>query len=185
MLLILGIIILTLFVLGLSYLIYLDAFSTVVFKEEMKGPFKIVYKEHIGPYEKVGPTMDALYNELINDEIETSRGIGLYYDNPQEVEKSKLRAKVGSIIEEKDYENLEALSEKYEVLDLASQKYLVAEFPFKNKMSFMIGVFKVYPALNKYVKDNNLHMPEIGENAIIEIYDIPNAKTYYLMPIKE
>ncbi len=43
-----------------------------------------------------------LYYDLKdNYSIETTKGFGLYYDNPQDVDKDKLRSIVGCIVESK------------------------------------------------------------------------------------
>ncbi len=167
------IIILVLFVLLFLFLIFSGLLAKVNITEQEIGPLKFVYAEHKGAYSKVGPVMDKVYEDLKKDGIETKRGIGIYYDNPQKVAKEDLRSEIGSIIETEDYEKIK---DTHNVKDIISKKRVVAEFPYKNKVSIIIGVFKVYPKLMKYITDNN-HK----EGPIIELYDISNKKIQYIL----
>ena len=63
----------------------------------------------------------------------------------------------------------------YKIKTLAQGEYIVARFPFKGKMSVMIGIMKVYPAIDKYVKENGYS----EKGPIAEIYDMPNKMIVY------
>ncbi|WP_462319185.1 hypothetical protein, partial [Marinilabilia sp.] len=53
--------------------------------------------------------------------------------------------------------------------------YVVTEFPNKGKLSVMMGIFKVYPAISKYFKSEGLD----EKGAVMEIYDVPNQTIIY------
>ena len=126
--------------------------------------------------------MDKIYHSLLNDEkIVTYKGFGIYYDNPQKVEKAKLRSDIGCILEDKDSLKIAELSTKYNIKTCTQGKYIVAEFPYKAQISIIIGIMRVYPALAKHIQKNGYN-----ENSpIMEIYDIPNKKIVYRMEIEE
>ncbi|MBW8003359.1 MAG: GyrI-like domain-containing protein [Planctomycetes bacterium] len=154
-------------------------FASINISERNVGPYLLVYKKHIGDYKNVAPVMDKLYWDLLdNYAIETTKGFGLYYDNPQEVDKDKLRSVVGCIIEGKSIDDLKKVSEKYSVKEYPSSKSVVAQFPFKGKMSIIMGVFKVYPKLNEYIKGKNY-----GKTPIMELYDQPNERIEYISSV--
>lgn len=148
----------------------------------MQGGETVIYEELTGSYNKTGALMDEIYYDLKdNYDIKTTKGIGLYIDNPEQVETSKLRSEAGCIINEEDLEKLEELSGKYKKKVLPKQKYIVTEFPYKGMMSVIVSVMKIYPALAEYSKEN-----AYNENTpVMEIYDIPNKKIYYRKELKK
>ena len=153
---------------------YFGGFKTIVFKEEEQGGETIVYEEMIGDYSQTPKVQDKIYHSLLTDEkIETTKGIGIYYDNPKKVEKSKMRSEIGCILESLDKADLVKLSEKYKVKTLPKSKCIVTEFPYKGMISVFVGVMKVYPAYDRYKQNGT------GDNPMLEIYDIPNKKIVY------
>jgi len=161
---------------------YYGGFKKVNFQPAIQGGEILVYEEVLGDYAQSGAVMDRVYNSLLKREkIETFKGFGIYYDNPKEVEKSKLRSMVGCILEKNDSAKLNGLKKNYKIKSCRKGTYITAEFPFKGKMSVMIGILKVYPAMNKYIKVNRLS----EKGAVMEIYDMPNKKILYRKEIAE
>lgn len=150
----------------LLVLAYFGLFAPVKISEETAGSFWFVCAKYIGEYKNVGPVMDKLYNDLKKDGIETARGIGIYYDNPEKVEKNKLRSVVGCILEKKDEGKISELGKKYNVQQYPASKIAVCRFSFKGAPSIIIGIIKVYPVLGKYMKEHNYQ-----EAPFMEIYD--------------
>lgn len=151
-------------------------FTSVKITEKSVGPYVLIYSKHIGDYKNVGPVMDKLYNDL-NDtySIETTKGFGLYYDNPREVSKDQLRSIVGCIVEGKTIDELNHLDGKYGVKEYPVSNSVVVEFPFTGKISIIFGVIKVYPKLSEYIIEKNyIHPP------IMELYDQPNEIIQYI-----
>jgi DNA gyrase inhibitor GyrI len=173
------IVILSLTALTLLVSAWLGAFSKLEFQVKEQGGELVVYEDITGDYSKSAKVMDRVYYSLLNDHaITTSRGFGIYFDNPREVEKSKLRSQAGCIIEEADIEKISFLPVNSMVLP--AKNYLVTEFPYKNQASVIVALMKVYPAMNRYVQENNIRM-----GAVTEIYDIPNKKITYRAEILE
>ena len=154
---------------------YYGGFKTINIYTENQGGEVIVYENAIGDYKNSAQYTDRIYYELLNnDQVETTKGIGIYYDNPRIVDKEKLRSDVGCILDNPDDSTIARLSAKYQLKTLPKGNFIISEFPMKGGLSFMIGAMKVYPALIKYSEENNLK-----ESPVTEIYDVPNQKIIY------
>ena len=157
---------------------YFGAFAKVIVTEKTMPPMTIVYAKHTGDYRKIKPVMDSVYFALLKKEkIAAGRGFGLYYDNPRDVVKEKLRSLGGCILEPQDEQKADSLRQKgYKVAVLAQTKALYAQFPFKGPMSIIFGVIKVYPAMMKYQSGK-----KITPCPVMEIYNITQKKIEYVM----
>ncbi|MCL2597148.1 MAG: hypothetical protein FWD66_05725 [Paludibacter sp.] len=159
---------------------YYGGFKKITFRIENQGGETVVYENVTGDYSQSAKVSDRIYNTLLNDEkVETTKGFGIYYDNPQEVAKEKLRSEIGCIVENADSATLTRLAEKYQVKTLPQDDFVVTEFPFKGKLSILFGIMKVYPALDKFNKEHGYI-----ESSITEIYDISNKKITYREEIR-
>jgi effector-binding domain-containing protein len=153
-----------------------SGFSNLSFKVQKTGGETLLYRELTGSYSQTNDAIIKIKYDLKNDfKIEPTKEFGMYFDNPRKVEKSKLRSEVGCILENSDTSRVFWLKAKFNVKVLPVKEYITAEFPYKGKMSVMIGLMKVYPALMKYVKANNYAQA----GPIMEIYDLPNNKILY------
>lgn len=177
----------TLIVLACIILLFLiiyawfGGFKKVIVKISEEGGETLVYEEIKGDYRQSGQVMDKIYHSLLNEEkIETYKGFGIYYDNPQKVEKSQLRSEAGCILEEKDLKKVTSLNQKFQVKKFPTKKYMTTSFPYKGKISVMFSIIKVYPALNKYSKENGLN----DNTFVMEIYDVPNKMVVYRKEIE-
>ncbi|MDR2727953.1 MAG: GyrI-like domain-containing protein [Chitinispirillales bacterium] len=160
---------------------YYGGFKKISFKIENQGGEFVVYENLTGDYSQSPKISDRVYYTLLNDEkIATTKGIGIYYDNPKKVAKEKLRSEIGCIVENADSTTLTGLAEKYKVKTLHQNEFVVAEFPFKGKLSVLFGIMKVYPALDKFCKEQGY-----AESPITEIYDVPNKKIIYRKETKK
>ena len=154
---------------------YYGGFRKIEFKTQKQGGEIIVYESVTGDYKQTSEYTDKVYYALLNDyKIETTKGIGIFYDNPQTVDKDKLRSDVGCVLDNPDSTTIAKLSEKYQLQTLPSGEFIVAEFPMKGGISFILGSIKVYPALNKYSIEYGYK-----DSPITEIYDVPNKKITY------
>jgi predicted transcriptional regulator YdeE len=156
--------------------IYYGGLSKVNCRIDTQGGETLVFKDMIGDYAKSGKLSNEVYYTLLNDyEIETFKGFGIYYDNPKEVEKNKLRSEIGCIVEQKDISKVSQIKGELKTKTYPEQSYIVAEFPFKGKLSIILGITKVYPSLEKFVKEKGYN----NDGAVMEIYDVPNRKILY------
>lgn len=152
-------------------------FAPVNIQEKEIGPFNFVMEPHIGPYKDVGPLIDKMQKDMKDEGIETSMGVGVYYDDPKVTAEEKTRSIIGRIIEETDRSRIMDIERKYKVGELPQTNYLVVEFPFKGLPSIVIGIYRVYPKIAKYMKTHE--MPQIP---VIEIYAPKAQKMFYIVP---
>ncbi|GAB6020356.1 hypothetical protein CHUAL_003066 [Chamberlinius hualienensis] len=162
----------------IGYLIYSGLLEPIEIRAG-KPPFKnllIAYKFSRGPYKNAGALFTECYN-LAPD----LRCIGVYYDDPKEVDAKNLRYVVGSIIAEGDdaekddtNEYVKLMSSKgFKFAQLPSVSHSInVKFPFKNTLSIFLAVWRVYPRLADYIKEKSLcahPMIEVYEDDVIHI----------------
>ncbi|GHT38822.1 hypothetical protein FACS189437_00570 [Bacteroidia bacterium] len=158
---------------------YYGGFEKINFRIEEQGGETLVYENVTGDYKQASTVSDRVYHSLLNDEkIATTKGFGIYYDNPKNVEKSKLRSEVGCIVENLDSVTIAGLAQKYQLKTLPKTKCIVTAFPFKGSVSVIFGLMKVYPALEKYAEKEKLK-----GGSMMEIYDVPNKTITYRQEI--
>lgn len=168
---------------GLLYLSWCGLFAKVAVDERDTGPFLLVFKKHSGDYKHIGTVLDEVYHALRNEHnLATTKGFGLYYDNPQHVEKSELRSLGGCIV---DGLTLEELNSKYPEVTRAfgvalfpASLSVVAEHPYRGKASVILGVFRVYPRLQDWME--KYHRRSVP---VMEIYNTPDKTITYLAAI--
>jgi DNA gyrase inhibitor GyrI len=119
-------------------LYYFGIVQEIKINEQEVGPFKVVYETHIGDYSEVGVIQEKIYSSLVSDGINTTKSFGIYYDNPDNTDKDKLRSEIGVIIESGDYSKITGLKGKYNVKDISKTKNVVIDFPYRNKFSIII-----------------------------------------------
>lgn len=174
---ILIIVFISIIVLFLSVYAYFGGFRTVEFEEKNTGGEIFVYENVTGSYRQSPVVMDSIYYALLNDfGIETTKGAGIYYDNPQLVEEENLRSEIGCLLDTPADSILMAkLSDRFKVKVLPEGRYVVGEFPNKGSFSVIVGVLKVYPALDKFISERRSRM----NSSVTEIYDVPSKKIIY------
>ncbi len=173
------IILLVILILAVVFIViysYYGGFKKINIQITEQGGETLIYDEIKGDYRQSGKVMDDIYFSLLKkDKTETFKGFGIYYDNPQKTEKSKLRSEAGCILEDEDIGKYSKLSENYKIKKFPKKKYITTEFPYKGKMSVFFSIMKVYPALKKYAVENGYN-----ENSpVMEIYDVPKKKIFY------
>lgn len=160
----------------LAFLGWAGLFSEIRITEEKTGPFIVAYDVCKGPYRKTAGIMDKIYNTLLGEKgVAATRGFGLYYDKPGTVADEHLRSIAGCIIE-KEYENkIQGRNLKFRTGIIPESNAVVARFPYKGKISVLIGVMRVYPELNRYMSEKKLPM-----GPVMEVYDVKNASISYI-----
>lgn len=167
-------------VLAVSLLWYLGAFSSIKVVEKEMGPFVMAYESFVGPYQNTPPVFEKVQKILTDADIKSTKGLGVYYDDPSKVAQDKLRSDCGAIIEPQDLSKLVKVRKELKVKVLPKRMCLVAEFPLKNQLSMIIGIMKAYPAIAKIAAEKKYKM-----TASMELYDMPAKKTLYIMEIKK
>ncbi|KKP36680.1 MAG: hypothetical protein UR27_C0015G0038 [Candidatus Peregrinibacteria bacterium GW2011_GWA2_33_10] len=166
-------------VIGFFVAVYHGAFYKVAIAEKVVGPYTIIYKENTGDYAKVGTVYAKMNKEMVDVGISTNQAIGVYYDDPKLVEKEQQRSDLGYIVKTADVKKMTVLREKGYKTKLIRRPLAlpVAEFPYKNQLSVMMGIFKVYPKVEAYINENKIETVD----AVIEIYDIEAKKIMYII----
>ncbi|HSS18881.1 MAG TPA: hypothetical protein VLL54_02295 [Pyrinomonadaceae bacterium] len=157
----------------LGFAAYLGAFQSITVAEAEEGPFHFVYRELSGnDMGKLGEITTALNNEI--------RSAGITEMKPFDVFQPPgigVPNEVGFIISEADVVRLRPAERSIKSRIISRQKYMTTTFPFKNRLSFVVGYMKIDPVLAKYRADHGYaSAPGITRN---------NGETItYLQPIQ-
>ncbi len=168
-------IILLLFIPGLLFLNYLGVFTQVKIEEKMMGPFQMVYKEHKGEYKYTGAIIETVYKNIGSENMDGSRGFGIYFDDPKTTKKENLRSEAGVILKSQIIDSI-GIGMKHKEFPL--QRCVVTEYPNKNFLSIYTGIAKVYPKLFKYMETKGYK-----KEPVMEIYE--EKEIIYVMPINK
>ncbi len=154
-------------------------FSTVSVKEKPVGPYVMVYKLYVGAPAEVGSVLDEIKQSLTDDFKMTSLlDFGLYYDEPKSVPAEECRTLIGCIITNDLDGDLQAIAEKYTVATLPRAMAVVADYPYRNKLSVLFGMLKGYSALFDYAEEH-----QIARKPVLEIYDSSRGHIRYILSI--
>ncbi|ESO99671.1 hypothetical protein LOTGIDRAFT_141768 [Lottia gigantea] len=143
-----------------AFLVYSGLFHKVVVSVGSPpiGKILIAYKFSTGPYKNVG----NLFKE-VGELAPHNACLGIYYDDPGQFPSHLLRWAVGSILAYDDEtpsreakKLFESKGYKFTTLPAIS-KAMVTSFPYKNFMSIIIAVNKVYSAMERYEKEHKLY----------------------------
>lgn len=163
-------------VIGMAW--YMGYFKPVTIIQKDAGTYVLVGREFTGTYSDAGKHILQVVNELKDKGISGKKSFGMYYDAPGTKSKDSYRSFVGNILEEKDYGQLTELrSMGFRTDSVAFSKALVAEFPLKNSLSYMVGPMKVYPAISSHENSGNCK-----SSYSMEVYDVPAGKIVFIMP---
>lgn len=163
---------------SLTLLVYLSfhlgVFKTVEIKEEVRGPYYLLYQKHTGPYFQISELISKIELSAKQASLSCDLTFGEYFDNPKEVDADRLRSRGGCLSLQPYTRALDGL----EIDHLPEQRYVIAKF----SGSPSIGPWKVYPRVQAYLDERRLHSMEES----VEIYDIKNGEmtTEYLFPLK-
>jgi len=167
-----------------AFLGYMGVFSSVKVEEKEMGPYTLVYESFVGPYSQTGAVFTRVYESLKADKIATRNGIGIYYDDPSKVSQDRLRSDCGCLIDSKDIEKVKRLGNKYKLKTIKKNLSMVAEFPIRNSLSYMIGPMKAYPALEAHMKKNGYFFQKNGRSAVpFELYQMGSNRILFVTEI--
>lgn len=181
----------TLYAVGLGltiFLLYLfqytGAFKSVSVAEDERGPYSIVYKNHVGAYHKIVSTIEEVEKWAHENGLKCRLSFGEFFDDPRSVEEGRLTSRAGCVIdplvenEKKLIENLK-LPQDFKISEIPKTKAVVALFTGAPG----IGPLKVYPKAEDYLVEHKL----TRKNSVIEIYEIFSNKsmqTTYIWPVQ-
>jgi len=151
-------------------------FDKVELEEATVGPYHLLYREHRGPYEQVKFVMRDVflyYRSIYKADPHT--GFGLFYDSPGSVPSDSLRSEVGCLTDSL----LPSPEEPYMSRTMEPVRALVATFPLRSFFSYMSGVMKAYPALERYLEEEGIE----ARGPIMELYELRERRIRYLVPV--
>lgn len=153
----------------LGFLSYCGLFAPIDIKAE-KPPFKelqVAYKFCRGSYKNSG----ALFTE-VHSIAPSLKCIGVYYDDPNEVEPLRLRYLVGVVLNDTEQPAAQEVKEQLEAEGFKTARFPAVDhavttvFPFRGSVSVMIAMARVYPKLREYIKEKLL-----CARPLMEIYE--------------
>ena len=159
-----------------SVIAWYGYFSAVTVQEKPVGPYTMVYRVYVGSSSGVGPLLAEIHASLVGEfQVENPVAFGLYYDDPKTTPPDECRILVGCIIEDDQDGDLHAISAKYSVAIFPRGMAIVADYPYRNKLSVLFGMLKAYPALLTYGEEH-----QIARKPILEMYDAKRGRIRYV-----
>jgi len=163
------IIVLVILVCALGYVYYAGAFTRISIAEQDRAPFTLVYREiGAGEMSQIGPITDQLDTLLRASGIAARKPLDIFFPDG--------RGEIGFAVEGASAAQLAALGANAKVRVIPAQRYMVSEFPWTSRASYMIGYMKVDPGLTKWRTEHNYKK--------VEAFALNEGKTIvYLQPI--
>ena len=162
----------------LGYLFWVGVFHTVRIEEREVGPYTLLYKAQTGDYRQIGDVLEEVLEACRSAGVDAHYGFGIYHDDPSVTPIEELRSEAGVVLKESSVALAEEkLKGKFEMREFPRIRAVVSEFPFRNFMSIIVGIYKVYPVLEKEREARGF-----ARGYALEIYD-PGTKILYVMPI--
>ena len=162
------------------YLMYSGLFLKPFIDEHYIEKFPVAFIRKKGDYKNAGKVMDEVYFRLKDKGILTEKGFGLYFDNPNDVKKDDRNYFAGVVLTDEQYKKYKQVDSNIETAIVYPGDSVVARFVYRTRISVFLAVIKVYPAIEKYIKDNNL-----STGAIIELYDMDEKNILFICSKKD
>lgn len=160
---------------------YLGALKPVMISEQSRGPYILIYKNHVGPYHKTVQVIQEVEKWAMAQGLGCRLSFGEYPDDPEKMEEARLKSRGGCLYPKSEVMLPKELPKGFEVTELPARDYVIAIFDG----SPGIGPWKVYPKVASYMKSKNLQQ----DGAVIEVYEIhsrtekASMTTTYLFPL--
>lgn len=168
--------VLVVIVASVSMFIYYGGLKSIDLQVEYTGGDTLVYTEVVGNYSKCVAAMDSMYLVLTSKEnIDVNKVFAIYYHNPKYVDKDSLHTDVGCVIENADSTIMAELSKNHKIKIFPKEDYITTQFPYRGRVSIIVGVIKVYTAMKSYARKHNIN----GTGYAMEIYDFQKKKIIY------
>jgi hypothetical protein len=152
-------------------------FDEVAMTAGERGPFFLIYREHVGPYREVKFVKTEVARYLAGrHETIPARGFARFLDNPQKVQPENLRSIVGYITDS----ILSGVTTPYKTDIFLQTRCVSGVFSIRSHFSQFIGALKFYPRLFRYCRREKLEMA----GPVLEIYDGAGKRIEYIAPIK-
>jgi AraC family transcriptional regulator len=154
--------------------VYLGVSKPVTVAVEKRGPFYLLFKDHLGPYHQIAPVIAEVEKWAGDHNMRCPQTFGEYLDNPQAVDEDRLRSHGGCVLAGP----LPTTPPEFQYQTRPERTYAVARFAG----SPAIGPYKVYPKLRQFMEDKRLK----STSPVIEMYTVNGSEvtTEYLFAIE-
>lgn len=162
-------------------LYYMNIFYHVEWNKDKWNGITGICIEHVGHYKDIGPIFEFVYQRIGIQDITTITSFGIYLDDPAMKPENEWKSYACVVVTDDNKEKVsqgdvkDNNKELFYVTIPVHEQVLQSTYPLVNSLSIMIGLFKVYPALDTYCKQTNYkHGP------IVEIYNRKQGIIHYL-----
>src|ERR1044072_6020410 len=100
---------------------HVGAIKSVDITEGDRPAMYVLYQEHVGPYYKISQKIAYVEQEAKRMGFDCQKTFGEYFDDPDDVEESRLRSR-GGCVSAKPYVNV---PEKFKTDMIPAQKYVI------------------------------------------------------------
>lgn len=136
----------------------------------------LVYKKITGDFDQRYKASKRIFQKLIRDtKILSCKSFVIYYENPKHTGKFSIPYDIGCMLDPYDLKRKEEICTDFNITEFPAGKYLVAEFPYINRISISLGILKVFPVLDHYAKNHGYKI----DTPVLEIWDVPQNKIIY------
>ncbi len=164
---------------------YTGAFKSVYVGLDERGPYTLVYKDHVGAYHKIVEKIQLVEAWAKENKLDCKYTFGEFFDDPSTTEEGRLKSRAGCLIEAKNTAALNHLKTLTLPSDFLQSEYIktkavVALFTG----SPGIGPLKVYPKAESFIHESKLKR----KGPVVEIYEVLDPQTMnttYLFPIED
>lgn len=175
------------FVLFFLYLFqYTGAFKSVTVNQDIRGPYTVLFKNHIGPYHKIVSVIEEVEKWARENGLKCRLSFGEYYDDPRVVEEGRLTSRGGCLADPLVSEEANLLNQLKSKLPEGFQTDVIEKTPAVVALftgAPGIGPLKVYPAAEDFITEHKLSK----KGPVIEIYEVFDKRamqTTYLWPVQ-
>lgn len=161
----------SLVVFSITVFFRLGGHKSVAIDRAEVGAYQVLGKKHTGAYHKIGPVIEEVEKWAKANDVPCPRTYGEYIDDPRTKDEDRLQS-IGGCIISGELPTV-ALPEGFALETKPAAPRVVAVF----EGAPSIGPFKVYPAVEEYMEENNLK----AAGPVIEIYEFngDDARTEY------
>lgn len=136
-------------------LAYNGAFQDVKIEKGTQGGYWIIGLDHKGSYQEIGPTFEKASNLFKANGIDSNMFVGVYFDDPGQVEESKLRSFAGMKVLDtavfSEFTTLKSQEANIRLMKIPSLPSYFTELQTKGMISMIIAAIKAYPALGEAI----------------------------------
>lgn len=163
-------------VLGLYLYVYLGVSQPVTLALQKRGPFTLIYKNHLGPYHTINKSIQRVEEWAQRNKIDCTKTFGEYLDDPHSADEDRLRSRAGCLLTA-DLPSGVTIPEGFEKETRAESSYVVGQFAG----SPAVGPYTVYPKALAMIERERMQ----SRGPVIEVYEVSSDafRTEYLFPV--